>query len=85
MKLFKRLIPLALALSMLAGCAQGAANTGASSSEELDEYYVDQVAFEDVTIEDEAVALAGAPALNDMLLPVASGKAVKNNTRATID
>ncbi|NBI65791.1 transglutaminase domain-containing protein [Pseudoflavonifractor sp. 60] len=85
MKIMRRLIPLALAISMLAGCAQGA---GGASSESMDlsEMYVDRVTMEEVEIEDEAVALAGAPAaLNDMILPVASGTLVKQNSRATID
>ena len=85
MKLWKRLIPLTLAMTLLAGCAQGAAGSSGSESLGLDEIYVDQVALGEVLIEDEAVALAGAPAVNNMLLPVASGKAVKENTRVTID
>ena len=85
MKLWKRLIPLTLAMTLLAGCAQGAAGSNGSESLGLDEIYVDQVALGEVLIEDEAVALAGAPAVNNMLLPVASGKAVKENTRVTID
>ena len=85
MKLWKRLIPLTLAMTLLAGCAQGAAGSSGSESLGLDEIYVDQVALGEVLIEDEAVALAGAPAVNNMLLPVASGKTVKENTRVTID
>ena len=85
MKIMRRIFPLALALSLLAGCAQGAGG-GASSSLNLEEIYTDQVAVEEVEIEDEAVALAGAPAaLNDLILPVASGTQVKQNSRATID
>ena len=85
MKLWKRLIPLTLAMTLLAGCAQGAAGSNGSESLGLDEIYVDQVALGEGLIEDEAVALAGAPAVNNMLRPVASGTSVKKNSRAVID
>ena len=85
MKFFKRLLPLGLALSLLAGCAQtGGASSGLTPDEE--NIYVDQVTLEEIQIEDEAVALAGAPAaLNDLVLPEASGKQTKQNGRAVID
>ena len=74
---WKRLLPLALALVLFAGCAQGAPA--------LEDSYIDQVALEEVVIDDEAVALVEAPALNDLLLPVASGTAVEKNNKAAID
>ena len=40
---------------------------------------------EDVVIEEEAVALAGAPAVPTVLTPVASGKQVKKTDKAVID
>lgn len=40
---------------------------------------------EEVSIEDELVALSGAPALSDLLLPVASGTRTVKNQKATID
>lgn len=77
MKGIKRLLPLALAVALLSGCAQ----PGGAPAEDA---YLDSVSMEEVLIEDEAVALAEAPAaVNDQLLPVASGTAVevKGNTR----
>ena len=87
MKIMKRLIPLTLALTLLAGCAQGTGSSSASNAApNLEDVYIDQVVMEEFVIENEAVALAGAPAaLNDLILPVASGTKVKQNSRATID
>ena len=87
MKAMRRLLPFALAAALLTGCAQGAVTGAASSGNKPgEEIYVDQVVLEEFVIEDEAVALAGAPAaLNNLLLPEASGKLVKENTRAVID
>lgn len=82
MKCIKRTLPLVLALALLLpGCAQSG---GAPANE--DDVYIDQVTLEEVVIEDEAVALADSPAaVNDQLLPVASGTAVKKKGNATID
>lgn len=87
MKMMKRLLPLALAVALLAGCAREVVmGTGFSEEEGLDEaLYVDQVTMGEIVIEDEAVALAGDPAISTMALPEASGKQVKQNSRATID
>ena len=75
MKGLKRLLPLALAL-LLSGCA----------SSEAENLYLDTVPVEEILIEDEAVALAGAPAaVSDQLLPVASGTAVEVKGNARID
>ena len=83
MKGIKRLLPLALALLVLSGCAQPAP---AVTEEEPEDVYIDSVSLEEVLIEDEAVALAGAPAaVSDQMLPVASGTAVKVNGNARID
>lgn len=79
MNLWKRLLPLALALTLLAGCAPA----GDISGEDV---YTDRVELREVIIEEEAVALADAPAaLNDLLLPKASGTQVKENSRAVVD
>ena len=82
MKGIKRLLPLALALLALSGCAQPAP----AVEEEPEDIYIDSVSLEEVLIEDEAVALASAPAaVSDQMLPVASGTAVKVNGSARID
>lgn len=74
-----RLIPFALSLVLLAGCA-GRADI---QSEEV--VYLDAVTLDEVTIEDEAVALAGLPAVQNLLLPEASGMAVEKNNKAIVD
>lgn len=79
MNLWKRLLPLALALALLAGCAPA----GVVPDEDP---YLDRVELGEVSIEDEAVALSAAPAaLSSQLMPVASGTQVQKNSRAVID
>lgn len=80
MNLWKRLLPLALALTLLAGCA----STGNDTSD--DDIYTNRVELQEVNIEDEAVAMSDAPAaLSTVLLPEAPGVKVEKNSRATID
>ena len=80
MNLLKRLLPLALALTLLAGCA----STGNDISD--DDIYTNRVELQEINIEDEAVAMSDAPAaLSTMLLPEASGVKVEKNSRAQID
>ncbi len=80
MKLWKRLLPLTLALTLLAGCAA----TGEAITD--DNLYTNRVELQEVCIEDEAVALSEAPAAQmTELLPVASGAKVEQNSRAAID
>lgn len=95
MKAMKRLLPLSLALALLlTSCAQSGSSSSSSSSSSdssselsIEDMYTDRFELEEeVIIIDEDVALAGAPAAVDkMLLPEASGKQVKENTRAKID
>ena len=86
MKGLKRLVPLALAAALLAGCAQGVGAGVSSSGAPKDEVYVDRVVLEQILIEDEPVPLSSAPiALSGILLPEASGKQVKESSRAIID
>ncbi len=79
MKVWKRVAPIVLALSLLTGCAAGAQNPGDGN------VYLDMVQLEEVEIEAEAVAMAAAPALPDSMVPVASGTKVVKNAKATID
>lgn len=98
MKLWKRLLSLALVLGLaagLAGCGQtgdtepgGSPNEIAEPSESLDleAAYLEPAVLEEVDLADEAVALAGSPAaLAISLMPAASGTLVKQNSRAIID
>lgn len=81
----KRTISLALALALLlSGCAQsGGAPSGASNEGDP---YIDRITLDELVIEDETVALADAPAaVNTLLLPEASGTAVKREGNAVID
>lgn len=78
MKKMKRIIAPLLALSLLSGCG------GVRASEEA--AYVDLLELRGVEIEAEAVALSSSPAaLSTLLLPEASGTAVKQNGKAVID
>ncbi|MCI8538836.1 MAG: transglutaminase domain-containing protein [Oscillospiraceae bacterium] len=87
MKILKRLLPLGLALALLAGCAHtGSTEPAPAEAIDVEHAYVDQVVMEDLQIENEAVALSSSPAaLGSALLPVASGTAVEQNSRAVID
>ncbi len=86
MKYWKQLALLTLALTMLAGCAQQS-----QEQPEIRDVYVDRAALQEdeaeivMEVEDEEVPLATAPALNDLLMPQASGTLVKENSRAKID
>lgn len=78
MKKMKRIIAPLLALSLLSGCG------GVRASEEA--AYVDLLELRGVEIAAEAVALSSSPAaLSTLLLPEASGTAVKQNGKAVID
>ncbi len=82
MKGIKQLLLPALALALLlSGCAQ----TGGAPSDPQ-EVYVGQVPLVESFIEDEAVALSSSPAaVNELLLPVASGTAVETKGSVRID
>lgn len=88
MKKWKRTVPLALALLLLAGCAESAVMPENAPPEVINDetIYIDELKVEEVVIEDELVALAGTPAaLPTQLKPVASGTKVSDNTKATVD
>ena len=87
MKIWKRMIPLALALLLLAGCAENVEIPENGEVPQVDEsVFLDQVTLEEVDLTDEMVALSSSPAaLPIVLKPVASGAQVKKNTRVTVD
>ena len=78
------MLVLALALNMMSGCASN--GNDAESNKDLVYQVADAVEIGEVTLEDEAVALASAPAaLQNTLTAVASGTLVKQNNKAVID
>lgn len=88
MKNWKRIVPLALALLLLAGCAESAVMPEDVPPEVIDDetIYMDELRVEEAVIEDELLALAGAPAaVPTQLKPVASGTKVSTNSKATVD
>ena len=83
MKRTRKLTALLLALCLLAACSP-AGRPGSESSD--DQAYIDMSVVKEVEIEAEAVALSSSPAaISTLLLPEASGKAVKKNDKAIID
>lgn len=78
-----KLLPIILALLLLAGCGQNTTETAVENSDG----YVSQVKIgEETVIEDEMVALSEAPTTpNSVSMPVASGTAVKKSEQAVID
>ena len=81
----RRVLPLALAAVLFAGCAQNA-EKAALNDTDTEAVYTEQVTMEEIELEDEAVALAASPAaLGTILMPQASGTTVKKNDRAVID
>lgn len=88
--MLKRMLPLLLAAAMLSGCGQtiqdGSASTG-MTEEAVSSAFTDEAVLEDAEIQDEAVALSATAASTapTVLEPVASGTAVKTNTKAVID
>ena len=87
MKRMKRLfLPLLAAALLLSGCGQTAAETAPAEEQETqEEIYPEVTPLEEVDLEDEAVALAGEPAVSTLLLPEASGTLVQSNGKAAID
>lgn len=81
-------LPLLAAALLLSGCGQTAVeqkpveNVQETQEEEI---YTEVTPLEEVDLEDEAVALAGAPAVSTLLLPEASGTLVQSNGKAVID
>ena len=81
-----RIAALALALCMLAGCGQTGSAGGSGNAENEEPVFIDEVDMGEIILEDEAVALSSSPpAVNNLLLPVASGTQVKKKGSASID
>ena len=77
-----KILPFLLALALAASCGAPAQ----TPTEEDEVVYIGQTVLEELELEDEAVALASSPAAIDtLLMPEASGTAVKENTKAIID
>lgn len=82
-KILKLTVPV-LALWLLAGC--GSAVQPPKTEPAGEAAYIDLAVLRDVEIGAEAVALSGSPAaVSTLLLPEASGTAVKENEKAVID
>ncbi len=80
----RRVLPLALAAVLFAGCAQNA-EKAALNDTDTEAVYTEQVTMEEIELEDEAVALAASPAaLGTILMPQASGTTVKKNDRSAM-
>lgn len=89
MCILKKMVPLLLAVALLAGCGQttGSLDVGDTAGDkEIFVETVDVEDLEDLDIEDEVVALASGPAaLHNLLVPEASGRKVEKNQKARID
>ncbi|MEY8311268.1 transglutaminase-like domain-containing protein [Oscillospiraceae bacterium 42-9] len=99
LKKWKTALPVLLAALLLAGCGGNPGNSSASSETpssgvsssatavegEEENFFVDAVTLEEVELEDEMIALTGAPALSKNLVPQASGTKVEKSSKATID
>ncbi len=78
MAALKRVLPALLALTLLAGC------TGGKTAVEED-VYLEPTVLEEVDLREEAVAMAAAPAVPDLLLPEHPGTKVERNAKAEVD
>ena len=74
-----------LAALLLTGCGAASAGAADAAASAAGSSFVDAAALQDADIEDEAVALAEAPAVSLSLLPEASGALVKKTDKAAVD
>ena len=74
----RRLLPALLALTLLAGCT----GRKAAGNEEI---YLTPTVLAEVELGEEAVAMAAAPAVYDLLLPEHPGKRVARSDKAEVD
>lgn len=87
MNIIKRVLSVLLAALLLAACGQNGAPDGGGDPVADEAAYTDQVEMDETEIEDEAVALASAPAaaIPNVLTPTHPGKQTKKNNRAVVD
>ncbi len=81
-KWFKMTVPLVIAAAMLSGCGQteqGAQTKNSTQSSSS------SVSIQEVSLEQEAIALTSTPAVSNEIKAVASGTLVKKNDRSEID
>lgn len=78
MRSWRSAAALALAVALLAGCA-------AREAAAPEDIYLEPVRLEEVELLEEAVAMAAAPAVSDLLLPEHPGKRVERNAKAEVD
>jgi hypothetical protein len=83
--LFRRVLPLGLAMLLLAGCGQTSSTQEATQDGEETAAYTQSAALDQVDLGEEMVALGADPAASTLLVPQASGTLVKKNTKALID
>lgn len=77
-----RVTALSLLSLFLIGTVAGCARQG---SADLPNAYLAPTVLEEVVLEDEAVALAAAPAIHDLLLPEHPGTKTEKNQKAEVD
>ena len=86
MKKLKISLVLTLVLCLLAGCGEQSDEIVESAPPVSADAYTGRVELDSVELEAEVIALAAAPAaVPELLLPEASGTAVKKNDKASID
>lgn len=74
----RRILPALLALALLAGC------TGREAAD-VEEVYLTPTELAEVDLSEEAVAMAAAPAVCDLLLPEHPGRRTERNSKAEVD
>lgn len=90
-KYYKVILPISVVAMLLSGCGQVSQSADSqqklqnSTSVQQSNKNSSDVSIEEVSLEQEAVALTANPALSTQITPVASGTLVEKNDRAEID